>query len=83
MPIYVYKGGSDRIINGILLRNKGDEIELDSLTGIVNANRFILKKEKPIPKTKKVIPEIVKEVPIVEKVEKKIEPEVKIKGGNN
>ena len=47
MPIYVYKGGATRIVKGITLRHKGQEIELKSLKGIVNANRLILKKEQP------------------------------------
>ena len=70
MPIYVYKGGATRIVKGITLRHKGQEIELKSLKGIVNANRLILKKEQPkiIKKIKKVIPEPILEKPVIEKI---------------
>ena len=97
MPIYVYKDGATRTVKGITVRHKGQEIELKSLKGIVNANRLILKKEQPKinKKNKKVILEPIIEkpiienkiVPIIEKVvEKPIDPTLvipKVKGGNN
>ena len=97
MSTYIYKGGASRILNGVTLKDKGQEIELKSLRGIVNANRFILKKEQPKinKKNKKVILEPIIEkpiienkiVPIIEKVvEKPIDPTLvipKVKGGNN
>ena len=80
MPTYIFKGGSIRIVNGIRLQNRGDEIELDSLNGLVNANRFVLKKEQPVIVKKPVILKPAVETPL--ELEK-IKPEVKTKGGIN
>jgi len=92
MPTYIYKGGKHKILNGVVLRNYGDEIELNTLVGLIDANRFALKqgqsvvvKKPTIQETKKfVIPDpvvaIEKNEKPIEKLEK-IEPKVKTKGG--
>ena len=67
MSTYIYKGGASRILNGVTLKDKGQEIELKSLRGIVNANRFILKKKQP-KINKKVIPKPIVEKPVIEKI---------------